>query len=410
MGKKYITIDGMDFIDRNGNKVVLNGINVVCKDPKLGYVFELSETDWANLKKYQINIVRLGIHWNILEPFPGMINQNYLDRVEAQVNDFEAHDIPVFLDMHQDLYSEKYDNGAPLWATYGKGPHTMKNQWYHAYYISEDVRTASDAFWDNADGPDGIGLQDHFAAAWKAVAARFADHPNVIGYDLLNEPTPGELSRKLGIAMMQALADWQSEVQGRKVTWEEAYGMYWDMERYHKCLETLDAEKNMELWKYAYPYTSKFDIEYLQPFYEKVSAAIREADQRTLLFLCNTNQTNMGTRSALKAVQVNGKRDPNQVFACHAYDMICDAPNQNAYRQDRINATLEQHLEVAKENNWPVLVGEWGALPHESFTSLKKYRETRKKMAELGISQTYWAYGPSSGRPNFLDEIYDTDK
>jgi endoglycosylceramidase len=48
---------------------------------------------------------------------------------------------------------------------------------------------AWDNFWD-ADGPHA-DLQEHFTAAWAAVAARFRDHPAVLGYDILNEPSPG---------------------------------------------------------------------------------------------------------------------------------------------------------------------------------------------------------------------------
>ena len=34
-------------------------------------------------------------------------------------------------------------------------------------------------------------MQDRYAAAWRHVAARFRGNPNVLGYELLNEPWPG---------------------------------------------------------------------------------------------------------------------------------------------------------------------------------------------------------------------------
>ncbi len=40
-------------------------------------------------------------------------------------------------------------------------------------------------------GAGGVGLQDRFAAAWRAVAARFARKSRVVGYDIFNEPWPG---------------------------------------------------------------------------------------------------------------------------------------------------------------------------------------------------------------------------
>ena len=405
---KNITVKGRDFVDRNGNKVILNGVNVVCKDPSIGYIYKMTDFDWDRLKRWQVNVVRLGIHWSGMEPLPGVYDEAYLDAVEKQVNEFAAHNIPVYLDAHQDLYSIKFSNGAPLWATFDEGEHIRKGEWYNSYHMSKAVQTAEDAFWENRPAADGIGLTDHFAAMWRHVAERFADNPNVIGYDMLNEPIQGSPCREVGRVLVQALADWQSEVQGREVTWGEAFELYWDQPSYHKCLENLSAKKCLELENRAFYLTEEFDTKTLQPFYEKVATAIREVDQESIFFVCNSNQTNNGTASALKPLTVNGKRDPYQVFACHAYDLICDAPNQNAYRQERIDAMLAQHFALADKYDWPVLVGEWGALPRESFTSLKKYRDTRKTMEKYGASQTYWTYDPSTA-PNFLDEIFRED-
>src|SRR5690606_26464663 len=63
--------------------------------------------------------------------------------------------------------------------------------WSDAYLTSPAVHEALDAFWANAPGPTGVGLQDSFAAMWAQVATRVGAHPAVVGYDLLNEPTPG---------------------------------------------------------------------------------------------------------------------------------------------------------------------------------------------------------------------------
>ena len=402
---KYITVKGRDFIDREGNKVILNGINIVCKRPNMGFVFDMTDLDWDRMKRWQIGLVRYGIEWAGAEPLPGIYDERYLDEVEKRVNEFEAHGIPVFLDAHQDLYSIRFSNGAPVWATFAEGPHITKGEWYNSYHMSPAVQTAEDAFWANKPAADGVGLMDHFANMWKHVAERFKDHPNVIGYDMLNEPIQGSPCREVGRTLIQALADWQSEVQGRDMTWGEAYELYWDQPHYHDCLEHLSAEKCLELENRAFYLTEEFDTKTLQPFYEKVGAKIREVDKESILFFCNSNQTNNGTASALKPLIINGERDPYQVFACHAYDLICDAPNQNAYKQERIDAMLDQHFAVAEKYGLPMLLGEWGALPRESFTSLKKYRDTRKKIASLGASQTYWNYDPSP-QPYFLDEYF----
>jgi endoglycosylceramidase len=54
------------------------------------------------------------------------------------------------------------------------------------YLVMPALQRTFDHFWTN----DGA-LQDSYAAAWAHVAQRFRDAPNVLGYDLLNEPWPG---------------------------------------------------------------------------------------------------------------------------------------------------------------------------------------------------------------------------
>ena len=126
--KKAITLKGRSFVDRDGKPVVLNGINVVCKKPQLGFIFPMGELDWDRMKRWKIDLVRLGINWSGLEPVAGVIDEYYLDRIEKAVREYEAHGIPVFLDMHQDLYGIKYSNGAPYWACLdgGKPPDTRQ--------------------------------------------------------------------------------------------------------------------------------------------------------------------------------------------------------------------------------------------------------------------------------------------
>jgi endoglycosylceramidase len=45
--------------------------------------------------------------------------------------------------------------------------------------------------YDDAAAPDGVGLQEHYANAMLALAARFHEEPTVAGYEIINEPSPG---------------------------------------------------------------------------------------------------------------------------------------------------------------------------------------------------------------------------
>src|SRR5437764_1126681 len=57
--------------------------------------------------------------------------------------------------------------------------------------VDHAVQRAFENVGANKPAPDGIGLQDHYAAAWAHVAQRFASNPHVLGYEILNEPFPG---------------------------------------------------------------------------------------------------------------------------------------------------------------------------------------------------------------------------
>ena len=55
-------------------------------------------------------------------------------------------------------------------------------------YTAPEVASAFDALYQNKDG-----LLDKMLAFWTEVADRFKSNPNVIGYDILNEPWPANM-------------------------------------------------------------------------------------------------------------------------------------------------------------------------------------------------------------------------
>ncbi len=145
-------------------------------------------TDWG------WNHARFLIFWDGLEPEPGAIDQAYLDLIEERMDHFASIGVHVVLDMHQDVYSAFFCcDGAPEWAIRDDGePFELQGQWFLNYF-QPAVERAFDNFWLYTDGehPD---LQDHYGDVWVAVAERFAGHPAVIGYDLMNEPSPGSMN------------------------------------------------------------------------------------------------------------------------------------------------------------------------------------------------------------------------
>lgn len=167
-----IRVRGQRFIDSQQRTVIWNGLNLVEKNPEVGYLNPQDETLFRQFRMWGVNCVRYGIHWDGLEPEPGEINEEYLKEIDKRVYWARINGISLILDMHQDLYSRKFGNGAAAWATLDEGfPHITGEVWSDAYLMSPAVHKSFDNFWANAPASDGVGVQDHYIEVWKKVAA-----------------------------------------------------------------------------------------------------------------------------------------------------------------------------------------------------------------------------------------------
>ncbi|MCT9009204.1 glycoside hydrolase family 5 protein [Streptomyces rhizosphaerihabitans] len=193
--------------DSAGRQVLLRGVNVNQlidygqPDPAKGTVWPLEDSDYALMARYGFDVQRLALSWSALEPKRGEFDEGYLARVRTAVDQAAAHGIHTVLDMHQDTFS-KYvsatpgthcrpgatpefgNDGAPDWATLTDGARACG-------FLGRDLApNVQQAFTNLYDDTDGIGTE--LAHAWGRLAAEFADDPAVAGYDLLNEPGPGD--------------------------------------------------------------------------------------------------------------------------------------------------------------------------------------------------------------------------
>jgi len=214
---EYVYVQGQSFKDPYGRDLILHGINVVNKDPGSSYVGHISPGEMRKFKSWGFNVIRLGIIWDGLEPEPGIYNEEYLSKIDEMVQWAGDNSLWVILDMHQDLYSVKYSDGAPIWATIDEGkPHVTGAIWSDAYLFSPAVQTAFDNFWKNAPSPDGIGVQDHYISLWKHIASRYADNTTVIGYDIMNEPFMGSAANDIMPVLLTAYARVVAETTGKE--------------------------------------------------------------------------------------------------------------------------------------------------------------------------------------------------
>jgi len=205
---------GAYIYDQYGRVVILHGVNAVYKrapyelyvDP--GKPWNFTSKDAAAIARLGFNVVRLGIIWAGIEPGtlgannpaicsngapsdPNQWNQAiadaYLAKVQQTVDLLGRYHIYTLLDMHEDVYSQKFGGeGAPAWAVCTNGlPITrLPGRWSNTYG-SPALEAAVRNFWTN----DVVGdIQGEYDRAWVAVATTFKNDPWVAGYDPINEP------------------------------------------------------------------------------------------------------------------------------------------------------------------------------------------------------------------------------
>lgn len=405
MGKNPLAIKDSRFYDAYDRQVILHGIGLVDKNPETQYLAYNDPAIFRRFREWGFNCVRLGILWDGLEQHPAVLNEDYLKGIDRMIGYAQQNGLYVFLDMHQDLYSVRFSDGAPRWATLTDGqPHMEVSEvWSDAYFTSPAIQAALDNFWENTEALDKVGLQDHFAAVWGQVAKRYADHPAVIGYDLFNEPQPGDLgvhaqevmfTKGAEILAASGLLDDHLAELPAGTNPVEALIRFWLSEKgRYIILELLkDTSLYQPIVDAQQPFYQQFEQEELMPFYRRVAKAIRQVDPTSFLFLETSMASNMGVISAIEPIKDgHGKTDPNQVYAPHGYDLVTDTPNLHAASPERVEMIFQRHQASAKRLKMPMLVGEWGAFGNQAGT-LNPAWHIVNLFEEMQCGETFWAY------------------
>ena len=392
---KAITVCGNKFVDNYGRHVVLHGINVISKSKDEGYLVSEDSTLYARLRDWGFNSVRFGIIWDGIEPEPGVYNEAYLKGIDQHIEWAANNDIFVILDMHQDLYSVLYSDGAPKWATlHEEKPHRMGAIWSDAYMQSEAVQTSFDNFWANKSAPDGIGLQDHYAQMWQHIAKRYVNNPAVIGYDLMNEPFSGSAAQQYMPTMLAAYGKMVYETTGKELSRRELELIWSNVEDRTEALKKLSSAKNFaNVVDVLFPLNRDFEAHKLQPFYQKVSDAIREVDKSSILFLEHSYLSNMGIRSSISRTTLfDGTPDSLLAYAPHGYDLVTDTESASDASSERLSFIFNRIAENGTRLNMPVWLGEWGAFYRHGEEIVPVAQHAITEIENNIYGNAYWSY------------------
>ena len=342
--------EGTYFVrDDDGRILILRGMNIMSSAK--GHPERLPDLEEQDVERYAqqwgFNVVRYLIFWDAIEPSPDQYDTAYFDKTEERLDWFADHGVYVILDMHQDVYAERFCcDGAPLWAIEDDDLPFDQNPVWSLNYFEPAVQAAFDNFFDYPG--EHSRLQDHFADAWAAVVERFKDHPAVLGYDILNEPSPGSA--------------------------------------YHASDITITPDDGE---------AAEFDRTLFTEFYERMIAAIREVDQDGWIFYePRVAAPANGQRSFILELDDPRDGDARIVYSPHLYSVQFEF---NQAYNPATDATLE-HWEANRnietgEQKAPLLLGEWGFDPDWPNADLFM-RELLDMGDRMMLGWTYWSYDP----------------
>lgn len=155
--KQFYSVQGTKILDADGKAIRLEGIafgNEVWSDNELPFTHH-SEVDYTRVKDMGMNMVRFYLNYKTFEndAAPYQYKQSGWDWIDQNIQWAQNNDILLLLNIH-------VPQG---------GFQSLGN---------------SDALWEQTE------IQNRLAALWKAIAQRYKDETQIIGFGLVNEPVP----------------------------------------------------------------------------------------------------------------------------------------------------------------------------------------------------------------------------
>lgn len=316
--------------DDAGRVVMLRGANVSGANKSKPYFDFQREPDLEKLRDWGMTSMRFLVLWAAIEPEKGVYDDAYLDAVADRIGWAKQAGINVVLDMHQDLYGEGFGgDGAPRW--------TCDEAHYKAYVPS------AGAWFLNYLNAEMIACYDHFwqsdelishyAEAWRRLAKRLSGFDDtIVGFDPMNEPYWGSVSM---------------------LSFEETT---------------------------------------LQPFYEKVVAAVRAVRPGWVAFTEPASSRNLGIATGLTPFSF-----ANVVYAPHSYDRDAESGKGfDAAHRAAVLSNLDSLAGEASALGAGLWVGEYGGMA--AAPGITEYMNAQYDgFAANNAGSAYWHYGKDGG-------------
>ena len=484
-----MSVDKEYFKDEYGRTIILRGVNLGgdCKVPYpdggtyvptdfsdhravnfINRPFSLDKVDehFTRLKSWGFNCLRLLTTWEAIEhKGPNEFDTEYLDYYAKLCKRADDHGLYVVVDFHQDVWSRMSGgDGAPCWLfekigiDYTKirttnaalvmqyeydytGPTPwqehkyppmcwLQNKFYPAGCIMYTLFFGGRYFAQHRS-IDGVNIQDymqgHFLRCQQEIAKRIKDCTHVIGFDTLNEPSPGWIGTPLDKPINKTIHKLATKTN---IIWRPIDGLYsmsghtvklpikgilrtYGVKLINPDKESLwlpghtDPFQDEGAWKMkpdgtydilrndffqrAQGKLIDFKHDCLSPFYYKVAENIRAINSDWILFL------EKDPYDLFHEYPQN--IPPNSVNATHWYHSYMLKTKQ--YKSYRAWYKYQLNMIKKKSKNMndgcPTLLGEFG-IPFNLYFGL-----AYKKYKQGDHSSSIW-----SKHTQALDKMYDT--
>ena len=191
----WVHASGTGFVDQSGKPVYLRGFNAN------------SSMSYKKAAGLGANFVRIPIYWSDVELAPPVSGVHSWDATElaaldAEVQLLQSQKLNVLLDFHQTGWS-------PFFTKITKDARGMPAWLYSPGYFPQPM-TQDGLGLAKKDLATNPAILPYYKAYMQMIITRYRSYPNVVGYELYNEPQPGKL--KATHAGTQALIAFQGQL------------------------------------------------------------------------------------------------------------------------------------------------------------------------------------------------------